>query len=325
MYLLVQWLSYLIFSGIVFGITWLSLLSAMNSGHYVSLVLKALIFLLITFQVFYEGYKLWQKRQEIQTKDFQIKEDIINFISLILGAMLTFFVSAQFGLNAVLVSGFVGLSASILFPKYQIAIYCGSFAGMASGILFGHSGWILVSSLFTALLFVFSREVYSGFGGKLGASAFWGTLITALLAGCYHQTVLELEIVVQWEVILYFVLGAIFTNQLHLFSKKSTVFTSGIFGVIAGILLPIFYPEEGLMLAAALFSGTFIGMTKVERFDKSIYYLLASIFGGIIFIYSQTYFNGLGGKLGAIAFISSLAVASLRQIVGLAMKKAAGK
>lgn len=325
MYLILQWLSYFVLSGIAFGITWLSLVSALDSGHYISFAFKIFIFILVGYQLFYEGYLLWQKRMEIQKKNLRLKEDALVFISLVIGAMLTFFISEQFGLNAVLVSGFVGLLASIFIPKYQIAIYCGSFAGMASGLLFGHIGWIFISSIFTGLLFVFSQEIFKGFGGKLGASAFWGTFITALLAECYHKTVIELEIVVQWEVIFYFVLGAVFTNQLHLISKKSTVFTSGVFGVIAGILLPIFYPEEGLMLAAALFSGTFIGMTKVERFDKSIYYLLASIFGGIIFIYSQTYFNGLGGKLGAIAFISSLAMTSLQQIAKPLRNRAAGK
>jgi hypothetical protein len=320
MYYIFQWLSYFILSGVALGITGLSLLSSINTQHYLIMSLKVLIFLLVSYQVLYEGFKLSNLKVVLKDHYPHFKNNFLVFIYVVLGGIATFFIANQLNLNAVLVSGFVGLVASITFKKYQIPIYCGSFAGMASILIFDHMGWMFLSSIFTGLLFVASQEVFKGFGGKLGATAFLGTFVTALITKNYQDTYLQMEIYIQWEVIIYFILGAVVTNRLHLITKKSTVFTSGMLGVLAGIVLPIVYQENGLSLAAALFSGTFLGMTKIERFEKTRYFLLASIVGGIIFIYSQPYFNGLGGKLGSIAFISSMAMTSLKHLV-LSFKK----
>lgn len=320
MYYIFQWLSYFILSGVALSITGLSFLSALNTQHHLIFILKAFIFLLVAYQVLYEGYMLSNLKLVLKDNYPHLKKNFLIFTAVVLGGVVTFFIATQLQLNAVLVSGFVGLLGSIFIKKYEIPIYTGSFAGMASILIFDNLGWMFISSVFTGLLFISSQEVFNGFGGKLGATAFFGTFVTAILAKSYQDTYLQMEILVQWEIIIFFILGAVVTNQLHLITKKSTVFTSGILGVLAGIFLPIIYPDNGLNLAAALFSGAFLGMTKVERFEKSIYFLFASIIGGIIFIYSQPYFNGLGGKLGSIAFVSSMAMTSLKHIV-LSFKK----
>jgi len=225
----------------------------------------------------------------------------------------TYFLSSSLSINPVLASGLVGLLASLLVKKYEVAIYCASFAGMASALGFESISLFVLAGLITGLIYIFSQEVFAGFGGKLGAMAFFSTLVLALVNQSFKVTYLEVEVVFQFEIVVYFILGAFLTHVIRLVTGQSSVFCSSALGIIAGGSLPFLYPNQGVFLAAAVFSGTFIGMTAPNRFEKYRYFILAGCMGSLIYLYSQPYFNGLGGKLGAIAFISGLAVNSGRK------------
>lgn len=309
---LLHWVGFMILSSIALSITGLSIHTAFVNGHYFMFVLKFAIFIMIVLELYKEGKSLKESKSIILRKHNNIIKQSSIVLSIVLGGLSTFLIGNYFGINSVIMAGAVGIVANMFFKEYQIPIYCGSFAGMASALIFTDVYQIFISTLFTGILFILSQEILKGFGGKLGATAFFGTFMTVVLYGKYHETLSYTQVNIQIEIIICFILGAIFAHQVHLLTGKSTVLTSGVSGVLAGIILPIIYSVNGLTFAAALFSGAFLGMTGEGRFTKTSYFLLASVVGGIIFIYSQPYFNGLGGKLGAIAFISSLTMTQVK-------------
>lgn len=91
--------------------------------------------------------KLVDLKSAIEDNNPKSKKNIIVFLSVVLGCLFTFVIANQLNLNSVLVAGLVGVVASILFKKYQVPIYCGSFAGMASSLIFNDISLIFISAL----------------------------------------------------------------------------------------------------------------------------------------------------------------------------------
>jgi hypothetical protein len=106
------------------------------------------------------------------------------------GAITSFYLNHLLHLGPVLSAAIVGTVASFLpdlkknshyLKQLPAAIYCGAFIGMSStgvapGFLF-----ILTASFFTAVLLIFSKNLFAGVGGKLGTLAFAGVVITSFL------------------------------------------------------------------------------------------------------------------------------------------------
>ncbi len=75
-------------------------------------------------------------------------------------------------------------------------------------------------------------------------------------------------------------------------------------------LIGSFYPfsiiVEKERIKAIIYSGAFAGMCAPEHLVRHEYILLISLLGTVVYLISRPHFNGFGGKLGTIAFISSL-------------------
>ena len=76
----------------------------------------------------------------------------------------------------------------ISLPKakdYAIPVYCGAFVGMSSALVLSNIWLVLLASVLAALLFVISKNIYLGVGGRLGTIAFMGvTLATVIWTVC---------------------------------------------------------------------------------------------------------------------------------------------
>ena len=302
-------ISYVLFSAIVLILFGLSILSSINTGHYFMAVFK----LIITFFLSYEVLNEWKvylsgKRKVLSACKLTL-DDLYIFLSVLLAGMFTYFLNHDLALGAVLASSAVGIFGAFVFKKYQIAIYCGSFAGMVASTVIDSYAGIIIVGIFTGLLFVVSKEVYKGFGGKLGATAFFGTTVSALVIGTFSSTVASSEISIDYWLIVYFLVGSVGTFLIKEKTKASAVLASAALGLIAALLLPVIHGDYGITLTIGLFCGTFAGMSSVDRLCSLRCVFMAGIISTIIFSYTQPYFNGLGGKLGAIAFGSSIASA----------------
>jgi hypothetical protein len=121
---------------------------------------------------------------------FNLKGNLFEFLALVIGSLLTFYLNNYLEWGAVLSSAAVGLAGGLLpylkpssesLKSAALAIYCGTFVGMASASLFDEMHYIFIASVISGIFYIYTRGLFIGFGGKLGSVAFSGVLATVLL------------------------------------------------------------------------------------------------------------------------------------------------
>lgn len=94
-------------------------------------------------------------------------------------------------------------------------------------------------------------------------------------------------------------LGALGTFQLQKIGI-SPVVASCIVGLVGALIGYLLKNED---LAMVIFAGSFVGMTTVSIASLQII-LIAGTTCGALYWFALPFFDGYGGKLGALAFIS---------------------
>lgn len=142
-----------------------------------------MLFLLILVLLLYSYTHLFREK-------FNSKGNLFEFLALVIGSLLTFYLNNYLEWGAVVSSAAVGLAGGLLpylNPSSQglksaaLAIYCGTFVGMASTSLFDEIQYIFIASAISGLFYIYTRGLFIGYGGKLGSVAFSGVLATVLL------------------------------------------------------------------------------------------------------------------------------------------------
>ena len=109
------------------------------------------------------------------------------------------------------------------------------------------------------------------------------------------------------QIVIFVFIGALSCFVLQSFFSLSSVLSSAIIGLLGSFIST---KEERVSLL--IYIGSFIGMGA----DLNIYHLLfSSIISSFLFIIFKNYFNGLGGKLGSLAFLGSLVIYFCRGLV----------
>jgi len=136
-------------------------------------------------------YRLSDARLEISV--YRVEEGAILILSGLIGAVLTFIISINLGLGAVIGSAFVGLVASIFFPfssklkNIGIVVYCGSFVGMSTVIVLPSILLVALAGGIAGFIFYILKHTYIGVGGKLGSIALVAVSITAVIINLIHK------------------------------------------------------------------------------------------------------------------------------------------
>jgi hypothetical protein len=241
----------------------------------------------------------------------QWKEYPKPVLAIVIGAIATFYL-AKSGMSAVLASSLVGIAGSLLFKRYEIEFFTGSFVGMSSIILFTDVG-VVLAALIASLVYLMGKNVFVGIGGKLGTSAFAGTLSVALLLNvdvytldiAYINTTLPFWFVLATLVVS--ALASMLTNQLaQRWFKGSTVLGSSFIGILGYLLSLVLGAYSGLF-AGTIFAASFAGMSQNKVLKSPQYFMIAGAITAILFLASSTFFLGLGGKMGTSAFIGVIA------------------
>ena len=288
------------------------------------LILISALLVMMTIGLIYKSRLEWkQSITSAMEKGMELERtDLFNFISVFLGAIITFYISIEIisvgfdGVSsAVIASGLVGILATVLFPKYDAAIFCGSFVGMASSELFTSYYQLALAGLVASIVFVAGKYCFNGFGGKLGTTAFSGCVVAALLTGQSFVPGSIPDFSFGLQLGIYSILGAVITYVISIRFDNSAVISSGLVGVIAGLILPVIYPEVGATLSVMVFCASFAGMSSPERIPNELWVGISGIFCALIFIYTSPYFGGAGGKLGTTAFGSVVCIRGLAYII----------
>lgn len=304
-------LSLSIFCFIIFKLTSVSLMVSVQSGDWIFAAIKLTIIVFLIFEIFKEWQNNIRPNKEAINQTTYDRSYISVFIAVVGGAMSTALLNHYLNLGPVIASSLVGLLGVVILKKFQIPIYCGSFVGMASlGVLTNYGGIMLAASL-SGFLFLIAGNVFIGFGGKLGAIAYFGTFLAAVLTGGIYDTVQPDLVVLDYRLVVYFSLAAVMTYVINKRSLYGAVASSALVGLLFGILIPFFHDTSAGFLAVGAFCGSFVGMSAVRRLKNNVQVLVAGLIGSLIFIYTQYYFIGLGGKLGAMALVASIATAGI--------------
>ncbi len=208
------------------------------------------------------------------------------------GALVTYFLPLS--------SAIVGLFASLLFPRYALPVFLGSFVGMTSSLV-APPLQILVGATFAAVIFLLLGARIPNVGGKAGFIAFLGILITLALFGeIPHPKTLVLEIE---EAALLF-LSSVLAIYLVFWLKRRApgnpvVFSASLVGILAGLVYHL-QPFLGEVMYAAAFAGMAPDHLLVARSESVVIGMVTAL----MYLLLSQFLPGVGGKLGTIAFVS---------------------
>ena len=315
----IAFIGFFLLAGVVLALFALGFWEAIHAFAPLAIFI-ALILVGLGFGVFTEGRILLVEKKLASTIN---SKSAYEFLAVVGGSLATYFLSKTIGLSAVLASSLVGLLAAILLNSYAVPIFCGSFVGMASPIAYDSYMCILIAGVCAGALFALAKGIFDGFGGKLGTIAFLGCLGTSFIRGIPLQStpVPAMEIAVL--IVLYSLLGAVLAYSMSTRLGKGPVLASACVGLCAAILLPPLYGAElGKTLAVVVFCASFVGMSAKTRLLSELQIAVAGIICGVLFVYTSPWLGGAGGKLGTLAFGSSISTwGGLRMIQSFSKAK----
>lgn len=103
--------------------------------------------------------------------------------------------------------------------------------------------------------------------------------------------------------VLSVVVGAIVTYAMVVELGLSSVVAAGLVAIASAFV----FPKESV----AVYTGAFVGMTSPDLFTSYGHAVLAAVLAGVAFALVRPVFDGIGGKLGTVAFVSAVPVVLL--------------
>lgn len=128
-------------------------------------------------------------------------------------------------------------------------------------------------------------------------------LFIFLLTSYFHAFIKEYHFELDsWKVGLGVYIGAFGSWYLQKYIGYQPVLATAIIGVVAGLIPVIFKNNKYLTkIPPAVYCGSFIAMSTIQS-DFTFMFLASSI-TFLIYLSSKMIMNGIGGKLGSIAFV----------------------
>lgn len=105
--------------------------------------------------------------------------------------------------------------------------------------------------------------------------------------------------------IIIVMIGAILTYSLQNYVNLNPILSAGLIGTLATIIDKRI--QLKLSISLPIYCGAFVGMTNPNIHFPFWIIGLNGLIAGILFYYSKSFYGGIGGKLGTIAFASVLA------------------
>lgn len=303
------------------GFTLLLYLSGLYESfqHHVILVIYSFIMVFfLLYGIFTELKNIFNRFSSVyldnSSYSFFSLDNAYDFLSVFFGAVITFFISTELGLGAVIASGLVGLFGGLLIKKHAVAIFCGSFIGMCSIDLLTLFPCIVLAGLLGGTIFISCKKLFPGLGGKLGTIAFISSILTSVVVGnpLLSGSMVGLEDNIL--LVFYSVCGAVFTYIISIRFKHGAVVASAFVGLVGGLILPIIHNTTGVTFAVAVFCASFAGMSSREHFKSEMDMIFVGIICGLTFVLTTPHLGGAGGKLGTIAFGSVIILSSIYRI-----------
>ena len=243
------------------------------------------------------------------------RADRSDAAAVAVAAPVTYLLSVEVGVGAVVASALVGLCAWLLIERHATAAYCGSFVGMATPAGGADLPAVTVAGAVAAVVFVAAKGSFDGVGGKLGTTAFVGCLAVAALGGLSPGDGSASGAGVAAALVAVAAVAAVAAFVVSVRLGHGPVVGSAVVGLVAGVVAPPVVPA-GNAVATVAFCASFAGMAAPERIPGPGAMLLAGATAGAIFVGAGSAFVGFGGKLGTIAFVACLVTGGLCSVGG---------
>ncbi|MBM7541066.1 hypothetical protein [Amphibacillus cookii] len=248
-----------------------------------------------------------------KTRQKWTKDDCLHVCLVIIGSIITYTLSIDFDLGPILAAALVGMFSALFLPNYQNALYCGAFVGMSCSTFLPNLFCILLAGLLTGITYILSKALFNGFGGKLGAIALIGTLMTSFITGYYPLNARMPSKEILHLLIFYAILAAVLTTFFIHRVKLSPVLSSAIVSLSGTLLLTSIHAHSEDVLSLMVMCASFAGMSSHERIPNEGYMIVVALIAAVLFKYSQPFIDNAGGKLGTIAFASAITTHGLIQ------------
>jgi hypothetical protein len=233
--------------------------------------------------------------------------DVADALAVVVAGPVTYAVSVWLGQGPVVASALVGLLAALALGEQAAPAYCGTFVGMVSTAVLPTLVPVAAASVVAGLVFVASKRLFDGFGGKLGTTAFLGCAAVVVPSSYTYAAGGTLPLSASLAVVVAATAGAVAAFLLSVRFDYGAVVGSAVVGLVAGLLAP---PTLGASLggsvAAAAFAGSFVGMVSETRLPSVSLVATAGLASGVVFVGVMPFVGGSGGKLGTIAFAACL-------------------
>lgn len=279
------------------------------SGLIRTILIRKNIFIILTLVVFFIFLviAIIFKLRETTTKTEKITIKIFfDMISIIFASLIVYLFHNYLEIHFFIMVPIVGLVGAFFFSKYENPLYLGAFIGMTT-ISIGY--FIIIISL-SALLYFFFENAFSGFGGKLGSSAFFAGAFIAIFAR--NEITVVYNNIEIYIIILTAIIAGMLTTVIQRTYKLSTVLASAFVGLLGTSFLIFSGFKYGALITSVTLGASFIGMTVKENL-RLYYILFVSLIFAFLYIYVP--FNGIGGKLGFTAFLSVLIIKGVSDLI----------
>jgi hypothetical protein len=243
------------------------------------------------------------------------KKNILSFVAVVAGALVSHWINIDLKQGLVVGSAVVGVVAAFLFPDYAVPAYTGSFVGMAGIKLLPGYAQLAMAAAVAGIVYILALAVFGGFGGKLGTIAASGCVFT----GFCLSTEFTHPGVPAWNVgallVITGVVAAVVTYYLNNNLKQGPVKASALVGLAAGILLPLLIKGTGTTMAVVAICASFAGMSNTKRMPSWIPMAFVGLSAALVYMFANPFIGGTGGKLGTMAFGSTMAIRGLMDLV----------
>ena len=178
--------------------------------------------------------------------------------------------------------------------------------------------FVILTILFlihTAFLAMIVKENYEARELYVMATIFVILLLTGLnyiRLNLHHP----LDIRIEFLVMICVPVGAVSCYVLNVDLGMGSVLAAGIVGTVSSFL-PIMHQKSVWLkkMPTALYCGAFVGMSSAEVAPSLSFVLYAGVLTGLLFMLTKSFFVGVGGKLGTIAFGGVAIISSMYWLI----------
>ncbi len=247
------------------------------------------------------------------------RPDAVNAVAAITGAAVGHALTTRVALHPTLAGSLAGVAVSTLpllginrATNWMPVFYVGVFAGTGSSVILHGATWVLLAGLLAGLVWSLIPDAWSGVGGKMGFTAFFGAGTAELLSehlagnrpGRLPMQVIDLghDMAVPVAAVAAVVTRRLMWRYALPAVAASALPTAFVAAGLFGFRVPLAAP-----LAAAWFGGSFVGMTQVTRIPTDMGIAATGALLGVVLLRLQSRMVGWGGVLGATACTCVLA------------------